>query len=318
MDKAKAAGAFETTPDLVFATGLLDAAQLRGLLPPSLARLPLVLYMHENQAAYPVSEHVSARDRERDAHLVTTNIASLLAADLILWNSRFNLESCLEGSARVLRSMPGGAPSGWIPGIRERSRIAWPPVESIPDEVLRNPAKEGYADGVRVAWPHRWEHDKGPDELLELADACADRLGLRFVLLGERGGRIPPAMELFRERHGHRIDHDGWEEDRSRYLRRLAGCDWVLSTARHEFFGMAVVEAMQCGCLPWLPDRLSYPELLPESARGLTPESPPAKPDELRALIRDHLGNSTAPIAVGRIEDELASMGGVAGTMEVD
>ena len=92
----------------------------------------------------------------------------------------------------------------------------------------------------------------------------------------------------------------------------------MLSTARHEFFGMAVVEAMQCGCLPWLPDRLSYPELLPESARGLTPESPPAKPDELRALIRDHLGNSTAPIAVGRIEDELASMGGVAGTMEVD
>ena len=318
VGKAEAAGAFQTAPDLIFATGLLDAAQLRGLLPPALGRLPLVLYMHENQAAYPVSEHVTDRDRDRDAHLIATNIASLLAADLILWNSRFNLESCLEGAARLLQSMPGGAPDGWIPGIRKRSRIAWPPVESIPEDVLRNPEKGGYPDGVRVAWPHRWEHDKGPDELLELADASAERLGLRFVLLGERGGRIPPAMELFRERHGHRIDHDGWEPDRTRYLKRLAGCDWVLSTARHEFFGMAVVEAMQCGCLPWLPDRLSYPELLPEEARGLTPESPPSNAVELRTSIRRHLAGSVASVAVTRIEDELSSLLGVAGPMEAD
>ena len=58
----------------------------------------------------------------------------------------------------------------------------------------------------------------------------------------------------------------GFEPDRRRYLRRLAACDWVLSTAVHEFFGVAVVEALLAGCLPWLPDRLSYPELLPPGA----------------------------------------------------
>ncbi len=40
----------------------------------------------------------------------------------------------------------------------------------------------------------------------------------------------------------------------------------MLSTAIHEFFGVSIVEAIYCGCLPVLPNRLSYPELLPPEA----------------------------------------------------
>ncbi len=41
----------------------------------------------------------------------------------------------------------------------------------------------------------------------------------------------------------------------------LARGTLVVSTARHEFFGLAVIEAVRAGCRPVLPNRLVYPEL---------------------------------------------------------
>lgn len=302
LERLEGAGGLATVPDVVFTTGMLDAGQLRAGLPRGMRDVPLVLYMHENQAAYPISEHVGKRDRERDAHLVSTNLASLLAADLVLWNSRFNLESFLEGAERMLEHLPGGGGRHWCERIRERSEIAWPPVEPVPEAVLRNPAKRDYADGVTVAWPHRSQHDKGPDGLLEIMDRMADRCDLRLILLGARPGPEPDTLQALRARHGARIVHDGWVEDRAAYLAHLSRADWVLSTADHEFFGIAVVEALLCGCLPWLPDRLSYPELLPDSARGLDPEHPPEDPAAVIAAVRSHLAPAVAPVAVERIE----------------
>ncbi|MDH4280617.1 MAG: hypothetical protein OEW83_21340, partial [Acidimicrobiia bacterium] len=52
------------------------------------------------------------------------------------------------------------------------------------------------------------------------------------------------------------------ELTRSEYLAALHRCDLVVSCARHEFFGVAVVEAVASGCVPLLPNDLSYPELI--------------------------------------------------------
>jgi glycosyltransferase involved in cell wall biosynthesis len=208
----------------------------------------------------------------------------------------------------LLRHLPGRGGGSWRGRIEERSVIAWPPVEPIPEGVLRNSGRGGYSDGVRVAWPHRWDHDKGLDELLSLMDQDAGTLDLRLVLLGERPAREPEQLQRLRAKHGDRIVHDGWVPDRASYLQRLAECDWVLSTARHEFFGIAVVEALMCGCLPWLPDRLSYPELLPPVARGLSPKNPPKDGASVIAATREHLEPALAPAAVARIESLVETM----------
>lgn len=303
--------------DAVFVSGLCSMSDFRAAAPKSMRNLPHVLYMHENQAAYPVSQAVDRRTIDRDAHLSFTNLSSIESADRVLWNSRYNRDSFIDQMTILLRRAPESVSSSWIDRLQAKSTIAWPPVESSRAEhaILHNPAVDDYpddADGrsvVRVAWPHRWEHDKGCDELLALIEDHRDdpNLALRWTILGERYERMPAAMHAILDRHQDVIDHAGHLDSRDDYLQALARCDWVNSTARHEFFGIAVAEAMLLGCLPWLPDRLSYPEIIPANLRGTNPWNPPADPQEARLEMTRHLGPAIAGTAVSRIEQEIVA-----------
>jgi glycosyltransferase involved in cell wall biosynthesis len=77
----------------------------------------------------------------------------------------------------------------------------------------------------------------------------------------------------------------------------------VVSTAEHEFFGIAVVEAMAAGAFPVLPDRLVYPERIPDShhERCLYEDF-----DGLVKSVRWAVEHRTAAAAVG--EDLAASV----------
>jgi hypothetical protein len=299
----------------VFVTSLVSLADLAALLPAELARTPRILYMHENQAAYPSA---AGRGDPRDAHAAATNLMSMLAADLILWNSRWNRDSFLQQMEDMLRRGHAPVQRDVLGEVADRSVIAWPPVETpeaTDSEVLHN-ASEAKARGLTlVAWPHRWEHDKGPDALLAIERDRGAALGIGWVLLGEQFEQSPPEMAALIAHAGDRVVHAGWAS-RGAYETWLHACDWVLSTARHEFFGIAVVEALLTGCLPWLPNRLSYPELVPPEDLGLTPEAPPGDPQRRVAAIREHLKAATAPEATRRIEAHVAataSRGGLAG-----
>jgi hypothetical protein len=194
-----------------------------------------------------------------------------------------------------------------IAEIAERSSIAWPPVEvpiASDPEVLHNSAQAKERGLTLVAWPHRWEHDKGPEELLAIDAECGERDQLGWVLLGEQFNAVPEAFAALQQQAGDRIIHAG-RAPRAQYESWLHACDWVLSTARHEFFGVGVVEAMLAGCLPWLPDRLSYPELVPPQYMGLCPTNPPANIGVAQEAIRSHLAQAVAPQAVHRIEEAM-------------
>jgi glycosyltransferase involved in cell wall biosynthesis len=77
----------------------------------------------------------------------------------------------------------------------------------------------------------------------------------------------PEEFEAARERLGERVIHYG-RADRQTYHRLLWESDVVVSTARHEFFGIAIVEAIYCRCFPVLPDRLAYPDVLPSDVHA--------------------------------------------------
>ena len=285
--------------DLLFCTSLLDVAVMRVRVEAQLGRrVPTVLYMHENQAEYPADP---ARDEDpRDHHFALTNLNSIFASDLVVWNSRWNLESFIGGIASVLQHSRGLSLGDLEPEIRRRSNVAWCPVE-VPQPEAPCPIED--ADSPLVVWPHRHEHDKGPDQLLALARTHRE-LPIRWALLGERFERVPESMQIFRDEFADRIVFDGYP-GRAIYESILGAADWVCSTARHEFFGLSVVEAMFSGCLPWVPNGLSYRELLPAAGRGLSPASPPDDPEEVIKAIRWHLGAAEAPVAVRRIDSLL-------------
>lgn len=105
--------------------------------------------------------------------------------------------------------------------------------------------------------------------------------------------RVPPEFEQARSRLKHRIVWFGYVERFAEYARWLWRGDIVVSTALHEFFGAAVVEAIYCGCQPILPNRLTYPQFVPEVSRASCLYS---TEDDLVTLLGDAVaGANTGP-----------------------
>tara|TARA_X000001036_G_scaffold99053_1_gene92089 strand:- start:617 stop:1678 length:1062 start_codon:yes stop_codon:yes gene_type:complete len=284
-------------PDVIFCTSLTDVAALRAALPKAWRALPVVLYMHENQVAYPTQD-------ARDASYSFTNLQSVLTADLAIYNSKWNLDSFVTGIESLLDKSWDTTLKDIGNRIRDNATVAWVPVELPPEDsrILHNLNNSGTRDATRIVWPHRWEHDKGPDHLLALAREHTTKLNLRWIILGEQFSEIPESLKIFEDEFQDRIDHMGYVESKAEYWKWLAKADWVLSTANHEFFGIAVAEALFAGCLPWLPERLSYRELLPACARGLTPSRQIDSPEGITKQILEHLYMAQAIPATKRID----------------
>jgi glycosyltransferase involved in cell wall biosynthesis len=117
-----------------------------------------------------------------------------------------------------------------------------------------------------IVWPHRWEHDKDPSTffsvLLELERSHS--VSFSLIVLGESYGEHPPIFaEALSQLSPNSIRHWGFAQSRADYEHLLSQGDVVVSTAQHEFFGVAMLEACRAGCVPLVPDRLAYKELYP-------------------------------------------------------
>lgn len=238
--------------DLLLATSMTDLATLRGLV-PALARVPTLLYFHENQFAYPKTarQHPSVEPQ-------MVSIFAALCADGLVFNSQHNRETFMQGVADLLNRLPDAVPAGVVERLSVKSRVLPVPVFAPEPSLSRRPG----APPVHVVWNHRWEYDKGPELLLAAFERLPPQLPLRVHVIGQQFRIEPPQFQHIRALLLMRgwLGDWGFIPDAGAYSRRLAGSHLVLSTAHHDFQGLAVLEAVASGCLPLVPDRLAYPE----------------------------------------------------------
>jgi len=248
--------------DLVVATSMVDLATIKGLF-PNLANTPCVCYFHENQFAYPRS-----RDQHNSIEPQMVTLYGALSAEAIWFNSEYNRSTFLAGVEELIRQMPDQTPKGLAERLQAKSQVIPVPISiECSESETRSPHNESPRP-FNVIWNHRWEYDKGPDTLVEVIRQC-EELGLpiQFVIAGKRFRQIPKGFKELMDKPSQNLIHIGTFENKTDYCHALRTSDVVLSTAVHEFQGLAMLEGAGYGCVPLAPDDLAYPEWIPEALR---------------------------------------------------
>ena len=78
--------------------------------------------------------------------------------------------------------------------------------------------------------------------------------------------KIPEEFEIAKEKLKDKIVFMGFAESFKDYATWLWKAHILPVTSNQDFFGGSVVEAIYCNCFPILPNRLAYPEHLPDNA----------------------------------------------------
>lgn len=256
--------------DLLIATSLVDIATLRGLV-PSLATTPLWLYCHENQFAYPPSPQED-QTLQHDLEAKMVFLYGCLAADKISFNSQWNKDSALAGIKELLELFPEKFDTSIVESIAAKSDTLPVPIGGIEQSAGAQAINGSTADqkqGLKLVWNHRWEYDKGPDTLLALIEQLAvNNFICQVNIVGQQFRQTPDAFgeieRIINDSDSLRLGQWGYIDSRDDYFRLLNACDVVISTALHDFQGIAVLEAVQAGCVPLLPNQLVYPEIFSE------------------------------------------------------
>ncbi len=237
--------------DLIIASGLMSTADFKALVGEC---PPVIVYFHENQFSYPI-----APGERMDYQFGFTDITSALAADKVLFNSQTHMAMFFDHMDLFIRKMPDFQPLWVAERIRKKTFVCYPGCTiGFPPHGIKKSAPP------LIIWNHRWEHDKNPEAFFSAIEAVQNRgIDFRLALLGETFKSYPAIFDTVKEKIGARLVAFGYEPDRNAYMNWLLQGTVAISTANQENFGISMVEAAACGCLPLVPNRLSYPEIIP-------------------------------------------------------
>ena len=280
------------TPDVVVATDMLDVAAYLGLTRRVLGDPAVALYLHENQLTYP------RRPGEAlDQGLAWAMWRSLVAADEVWCNSDFHRDEVRTALGGFLADVPDRDHLGLLPEIAARLVTLHVGVDLA--GISPPPTRENHPGGPLVLSNQRWHHDKDLGSVLRALRRLAER-GRRFrvALVGDDRGGERAALQPLVDDLGDRVVHAGLLP-RHDYIDLLGRADVVVSAARNEFFGIAVVEALAAGAIPVLPDALAYPEVVPARFHAA-------------ALYREGELTSALESAITDVEGRRAAVAGLA------
>jgi glycosyltransferase involved in cell wall biosynthesis len=239
-------------PDAVVVSGLTDLGSLLGLARRAIGLVPAALYLHENQVTHPKSPRGGIDDA---AALATWR--SINAADLVICNSAFHRDDLRYGLRRLLARSTTPAHDHLIEPAMDAAVVV-----PVGIEVEEIPLRRSHdVDRPTVIYNQRWAWDKRPGHVVgALRHAAAAGRQFDVVLAGETESDDRLFCAAVGDL-GARVIHAGYA-DRRRYCELLGEADIVIGAALHEFCGVSVLEALAAGCIPVLPDRLAYPEVV--------------------------------------------------------
>ncbi|MEM9467787.1 MAG: DUF3524 domain-containing protein [Actinomycetota bacterium] len=240
--------------DVVVASNMLDLAGFVGLSRRAIGEACIVQYLHENQLSYPRQPGESL-----DSGLAWMQWRGAATADELWWNSGFHRDAFVAALDALLATAPDHDHGVERSGVLDRSWIASPGIAH--DELRR--ATGGSAARPLIVSNQRWHHDKDVGAVVRAVRRLVDSgVDVDLAVVGDPAGgeaeRIDPLLDAL----GDRVVARGLL-DRSDYVDLLGWADIVVSAAKGENFGIAVVEAIAAGAWPVLPRGLSYPEIIP-------------------------------------------------------
>ena len=239
--------------DVVVASNMLDLAAFRGMV--ELPGATWVQYLHENQLTYPRQPGESL-----DTGLAWMQWRSLVVADEIWCNSAFQRDELIAGLDRLLASAPDHGHEPERAALEAKLRIEHPGVD-----IRERRSRPTGAPRPLVVSNQRWHHDKDVGAVIRTVRRLLERgVDLDLAVVGDNEGGEAAVIDPLLDGLGDRVVARGFL-DRPDYESLLDRADVVVSAAKGENFGIAVVEAIAAGAWPVLPDALAYPEIIPVS-----------------------------------------------------
>lgn len=250
------------TPDLILATDMLNLSSFLALTRHKTVNIPTALYFHENQLSYPWSPKDRDVVKNRDYHYSFINYISAYAADRVFFNSLYHKNTFFEELKRFLKIFPDNNEISTIDKIIRKSRVLHLGLNL--SKFNRCTPPTGSNKTPLILWNHRWEYDKNPSDFIDALITLSKKdIDFEVAFLGECFNKVPEVFLKAKKELSKHIVHFGYVEDHGSYIEWLWKSDILPITSNQDFFGASMVQAVYCDTIPLLPERLTYPELIP-------------------------------------------------------